>query len=124
MGERLVIPTLDGEGLQAQVSEHFGRAPYFTVVDLNEQKEVLRVEVVANSGAHFGGQGHPTEGILAQHPQVVITRGMGPRAFQEFAEARVVVLQSNAVTVEEAIATYREGRLQKFTEGCDHHHRG
>ena len=122
MKERVVIPTLGDEGLQAQVSEHFGRAPYFTVVDL-EEKEVQKIKAVANSGSHFGGRGHPHEEILAHHPQVIITRGMGPRALLGFAEAGVVVLESEAVTVEEALTAYKEGRLRKLTEGCARHHR-
>ncbi|MDQ1281302.1 MAG: Dinitrogenase iron-molybdenum cofactor biosynthesis protein, partial [Thermoproteota archaeon] len=36
MTVRIVIPTIDENGLDAQLSEHFGRAPYFTIVDLGE----------------------------------------------------------------------------------------
>jgi hypothetical protein len=32
--ERIVIPAEDGNGLNAKLSEHFGRAQYFIVVDL------------------------------------------------------------------------------------------
>ena len=30
--EKIVIPAEDGNGLNARLSEHFGRAPYFIIV--------------------------------------------------------------------------------------------
>lgn len=32
--KRIVIPVVDEKGLKSQLAEHFGRAPYFAVVDL------------------------------------------------------------------------------------------
>lgn len=31
---KICIPTLGEKGLDEQVSEHFGSAPYFTIIDL------------------------------------------------------------------------------------------
>lgn len=120
---RMVIPTLDDEGIKSKISEHFGRALYFTVIDLDERNEALKVEAITNSGEHFGGQGRAAGQILPLNPQVVITRGMGPRAIARFEEAGVTVLQSDAKTVEEALSLYREGRLSRLTDGCHHYHR-
>ena len=35
MTDRIVIPSEDQNGLKAILAEHFGRAPYFTVVDFD-----------------------------------------------------------------------------------------
>lgn len=37
MKARVVVPTVDKSGLNAQLAEHFGRAPFFAVVDLDEK---------------------------------------------------------------------------------------
>ena len=38
MTKRIVIPVEDKSGLEAHVAQHFGRAPYFAVVDLDEKE--------------------------------------------------------------------------------------
>lgn len=44
----VAIPSLDDRGLDSQVSGHFGRAPYFTVVKI-EAGEVKEVKVLGNN---------------------------------------------------------------------------
>lgn len=78
---------------------------------------------MANTGEHFEGQGRPHDQILSLNPQVIIARGMGPRAMAGFREARVGVLQSDAGTVSEVLSLYREGKLSGLTDGCHHSHR-
>jgi predicted Fe-Mo cluster-binding NifX family protein len=41
MTKRIVIPVEDERGLEARVAEHFGRAPFFAVVDLDENGKIL-----------------------------------------------------------------------------------
>lgn len=48
---KIAIPTLDNNGENSQLGGHFGRAPFFTVYN----KEDNTYEAVANSGEHFGG---------------------------------------------------------------------
>lgn len=119
--KRIVIPVVDEKGLKSQLAEHFGRAPYFAVVDL-EDGRVLKIEVVSNSGEHFGGTGHPHDFILRSKPDAIIVYGMGQRGLSNFQNAGVAVLRANANTVEEVIAAYNDDRLQELTEGCHHAH--
>jgi predicted Fe-Mo cluster-binding NifX family protein len=121
--ERVVIPTEDGNGLNARLSEHFGRAPYFIIVEL-EEGNVSNVQVVPNEGEHFGGFGRPADRILQLRPNAVITYGMGPRALNIFQEAGIAVLRANADTVKDVVEAYRQDKLEELTEGCHHaHHR-
>ena len=124
-GEKLrkvVIPTEDGNGLNAVLSEHFGRAPYFVVVKLSEGDDGVTVQTVANESEHFGGTGSPPDRILQFKPDAVITYGMGPRALNIFQGAGVAVLKTDAATVKEAIDAYKRGFLVELTEGCQHAH--
>jgi predicted Fe-Mo cluster-binding NifX family protein len=115
---RLVIPVLDEGGLDAQLSQHFGRAPYFTVIDVDRDGRVVGQETIANVSEHFGGVGRPPDRILQLKPTVLITYGMGPRALRIFQTARVAVLRTTATAVNEVIAAYHHDTLEELTEGC------
>ena len=118
MTMRIVIPTLDKNGLDAQLSEHFGRAPYFTVVDVDENGGVTDQKTIANESEHFGGVGNPPDRILQFKPNALVTYGMGPRALNIFQDAKVAVLRTNANTVREVITAYNNNELEELTEGC------
>jgi predicted Fe-Mo cluster-binding NifX family protein len=117
--ERIVIPAEDGNGLNARLSEHFGRAPYFIIVEL-EDGNISNVQVVPNESEHFGGFGLPPDRILQFRPNAVITYGMGPRALSIFQGAGVAVLKANADMVKDVVEAYVQGRLEELTEGCYH----
>ena len=123
MTKRIVVPTIGQQGLNDNLAEHFGRAPYFTAVDLDDNGEVTNVKTVPNSGEHAGGMGHAHDNILDLKPNVIIVYGMGPRGLITFQNAGVSVLRANADTVKEVVAGYKEDKLQVLTEGCaDAHH--
>jgi predicted Fe-Mo cluster-binding NifX family protein len=115
--ERIIIPAEDGNGLNARLSEHFGRAPYFIIVDL-EDDNISSVQVVSNESEHFGGFGLPSNRILQFRPNAVITYGMGPRALSIFQGAGVAVLRANADIVKDVVEAYRRDKLEELTEGC------
>jgi predicted Fe-Mo cluster-binding NifX family protein len=118
MTVRIVIPVLDENGLNAKLSEHFGRAPYFLALDLDETGRVSSQSTIANTSEHFGGVGRPPDRILQLKPKALITYGMGPRALNIFQNARVAVLRANANNVREIIAAYNNDNLEELTEGC------
>jgi predicted Fe-Mo cluster-binding NifX family protein len=118
MTMRIVIPVTDEAGLDAQLSEHFGRTPYFAVVEVDEKKQVVNQKTVANVGEHLGGSGSRADFILQLRPNVIITYGMGPRGLNIYQDARVAVLRANANTVRQVIAAYSKNELEELTEGC------
>lgn len=116
---KLCIPTVSDDGLEARVSDHFGRAPFFTFVDTVTGD----AEAVANSGAH------PPDVVLQQAPDAVAVRGMGQGAYQRLQGAGVQVLETEEPDVEETLAAAREGRLRPLPEadlhaGGHHHEAG
>jgi predicted Fe-Mo cluster-binding NifX family protein len=115
---RIVVPTASQEGLKAPLAEHFGRAPYFAVVDLNENGDVANVKTVPNVGEHTGRMGQPHDVVLGLQPNAIIVYGMGRRGISSFQSAGVAVLRANANTVSEVIAASKENKLQELTEGC------
>ena len=117
---RIVVPAVDKSGLNAQLAEHFGRAPYFAVVELDENGEISEVKTVPNMGEPAGGRGQTHDNILELQPNAIIVYGMGPRGLSTFQSAGVAVLRANASTVSGVIAAYKDDKLQELTEGCHH----
>jgi predicted Fe-Mo cluster-binding NifX family protein len=117
---RIVIPVLDERGLLAQLSEHFGRAPYFLALDLDKTGRVVTQQTIANQSEHFGGVGHPPERILQLKPNALITYGMGPRSLTILQIAKVAVLRTTANNVNDVIVAYTHDELDELTEGCHH----
>jgi len=117
---RIVVPVSDEKGIDAQLSEHFGRAPYFAIIDLDDEGHVIGQGTISNTSEHFGGAGNPPDRILQLQPKALITYGMGPRALRIFQNARVAVLRTNLNTVREVVTAYNNNELQELTQGCHH----
>jgi predicted Fe-Mo cluster-binding NifX family protein len=116
---RICIPTLGKNGLSEEVSEHFGRAPTFTIVDL----ETNQVKVVENRSEHFGGMGKPPEIIAMLNVDAVLCSNLGPRAIQMFEQKGIMVYVGASGTVREAIQAFQNGMLQPATDenACKQH---
>ena len=98
-----------------------GRAPTFTVIDLDTGK----VKILRNVSEHMGGSGIPTETILAEGVQVMIVGGLGPKAVSAFSQAGVDVFVGASGTVKDAIEDWRADMLTRadLENACkDHKH--
>ncbi len=118
---KLCIPTMEQGGLDDEVSAHFGRAPTFTVVDMESKKVV----VVKNRSEHMGGLGKPPEHIAKTGAKVLICSGLGPRAIDMLNSLGVEVFIGAAGKAGEALRMWEEGELQPATHeaACkDHYH--
>jgi len=115
---RIVIPVVDESGLDAQISEHFGRTPFFAVIDLDENGQITEQKTVPNAGEHFGGGGRRAGFILDLKPNVIIAYGMGPRGISIYQSERVAVLKANSRKVKDVIMAYNKDKLEELTEGC------
>jgi predicted Fe-Mo cluster-binding NifX family protein len=121
---RIVVPVSDDRGINAQLSQHFGRAPFYAIVDLDEEGHVIGQGTIANTSEHFGGVGLPPDRILQLKPKALITYGLGPKALRVFQSAGVAVLRTEANTVRDVVNAYNNDELQELTQGCHeaHHH--
>lgn len=122
MTKRIIIPIEDETGLESQIAQHFGRAPYFAVVDLDEKYNVLGIKAEANRGEHMGGSGHAHEHLIALNPTVFVTYGMGLGCLMKMQNYGVTVLKATGNTVTETIEQLKAGKLEPLTGGCGHSH--
>ena len=122
MAKRIIIPAENQSGLEAQVAQHFGRAPYFAIVDLDENNQVLSVKTEANTGEHAGGTGSAHDILLSLKPDAIAVFGMGPRGLLSFENAGVTVLKAEGNFVKQVVAAFKNGTLKELEGGCEHAH--
>jgi len=116
---KLCIPTLGTGGLEDLVSEHFGRAPTFTVVDMANSG----VKVVENTGEHFGGVGNTPELVAGAGAEIMLCSGLGPRAISMFEQLGIEVYVGASGTVKDAVSAFQAGMLREATDvdACEMH---
>lgn len=127
---KVCIPTQGNKGLDDTVGEHFGRVPYYTVVDT----ETDEVEALENTSEHMGGQGYPPEIMARAGVNVMLCGGLGRRAIMMFEEMGIAVYVGAYGKVGDAINMWENKQLQSATNenACrqhafrkhdhDHHH--
>jgi predicted Fe-Mo cluster-binding NifX family protein len=109
---RICIPTTDDAGLRGRLSPHFGRAPWFTIVDV----EAGRAWTLRNRRAqHEAGRCDPVAALEGETVDAVVCRGMGPSARDELRSRGVAVLVTGGWTVADAVRELREGTLSPLT---------
>ncbi|MBN1761559.1 MAG: NifB/NifX family molybdenum-iron cluster-binding protein [Methanomicrobia archaeon] len=116
---KLCIPTLGTGGLEDLVSEHFGRAPTFTVVNMADNE----VNVVKNTGEHFGGVGNTPDLVAAAGAEVLLCSGLGPRAINAFEQLGIEVYVGARGTVQDTIRAFQAGELIEASDAtaCKEH---
>ena len=123
MTKKVMIPVEDKAGLDAQVAHHFGKAPYFALVEVDEDQKTSKIKTEPNRSEHMGGQpGHSHESFLALKPDIVIAYSMGPGALNTFQDAGITVLEATADTVKGNIESFNKGKLKELAGGCEHAH--
>jgi predicted Fe-Mo cluster-binding NifX family protein len=108
---RIAVSAEDRRGLDALVSAHFGRCPFFVFVEI-EDGAISRVEVAENPfyGRHEPGQ--VPAFIRARGADVMLTGGMGARAVAFFEACGVEPVTGAQGTVRQAVEDYLSGRLR------------
>jgi predicted Fe-Mo cluster-binding NifX family protein len=108
---RVAISADDDNGLDSVVSPHFGRCPYYVMVDL-DGRVVSRVSAVENPcyGQHRPGE---VPGFIqSQGAEVMLSGGMGRRAIGFFQQYGIQAVTGASGTVRHALEQYLGGVLQ------------
>jgi predicted Fe-Mo cluster-binding NifX family protein len=123
MIKRIMMPVEDNSGLEAKVAHHFGMAPYFAMVELDDNQKNPKVIIELNKSEHMGGApGHSHKSFLALKPDTVIAYSMGPGAFNTFQNAGITVLKATEDTVKENTEAFKQGKLRELIDRCEHAH--
>jgi len=118
------------------ISAHFGRAPYYLVVEVDEQGNIVNKELREKLGhRHFVAQGHSQENVSARHGfgpaaedrhsrmaaaiadcGVLLCGGMGWGAYEAMKSYGIKPIVTDIVNIEEAVQAYLNGTIVDHTE--------
>jgi predicted Fe-Mo cluster-binding NifX family protein len=119
------------------ISQHFGRAPFYVVITVEDGKIVSREQRDKLGHAHFAGEPH--EEAHGDDPrghgfdpaaqnrharmaaaigdcQVLLARGMGAGAYQSMEQAGVRPIVTDIAVIDEAVLAYLSGQILDHTE--------
>jgi len=118
--KRIAFSCEDKNGLNSEMSMHFGRCPFFTLIDVEEGK-MTNAQVVANPAFENHVPGAVPEFIRGQKVNVMIAGGMGPKAVNMFNGFGLEVATGVGGKIEKVLEAYLEGKVQG-TVPCKHDH--
>ncbi len=114
------FPVQFNQGLKSAVYGHFGSAPAFVIVDVDN----LQISAVDNANSHREhGVCNPFMTLGGNSVDAMIVGGMGPGAVSKFNAMGVKVYRAGAATIDENIALLKEDRLQELSmnDSCQEH---
>ncbi|HUZ17725.1 MAG TPA: NifB/NifX family molybdenum-iron cluster-binding protein [Spirochaetia bacterium] len=123
---RIAVTAEEDSGLESRVAQHFGHAPYFIFVDVQD-REITGTNGEENpfSAGHTPGQ---IPGFIKeQGADVILSGGMGGRAVEFFENLGVHAATGAVGTVREAVESYLGGELNgaaPCNESIEHGHGG
>jgi predicted Fe-Mo cluster-binding NifX family protein len=130
---KIAVVTEDG----ATISQHFGRAPFYQVVTVEDGKVVSREKrnkaghhTAGSHGCHEDHSCHDGKhgmdaasqakhaGMLANilDSQVLIAGGMGYGAYESLKSSGIEPIITDVESIDEAVKLYLEGKLVDLTE--------
>jgi predicted Fe-Mo cluster-binding NifX family protein len=117
---KIAVAVEDNRGLQALMSQHFGRCPYYILVDV-VNAEIGEVRAIENPfyGSH-GGPGEVPAFIKKLGAQVIIAGGMGPKAIGFFEQYGIQVVTGVSGAVQRVIELYLNGEIEGASPCMDH----
>jgi predicted Fe-Mo cluster-binding NifX family protein len=109
---RLVFPTDENQGYLSKRGAHFGKAKFYTIITL-ENNKIVDVEGVPNQG-HSGACSNAVQNIMDLKPDVLIVTGIGPRPAQGFLDVGLdVYFDQVSENVQDSVNLFIENRLPK-----------
>lgn len=121
---RIAISADDRNGLDSVVSPHFGRCPYYVLVDLDDG-EVKSLDTIENPYYTQHVPGQVPGFIQSQGADVMLTGGMGRRAMAFFEEYGIEAVTGASGTVRHSLERYLGGTLRGAApcrESIEHAH--
>ncbi len=124
---KIAVVTDDGKTIHA----HFGQAPYYEVLTVENNNIVGRERREKPSHAHGGDHDHHVMGGGDTHAtgmakviadcQVVLARGMGQPAYEALKAAGLEPILTDKATIDEAVNAYIRGELSHRTDRIHRH---
>lgn len=105
-----------GKDLDADVDSRFGRCPYFLIVEIDENNNAIKsFRSIDNEAREArGGAGITSAEIIAnENPDAVISKNIGPKAFQIFEQLGIKVFNGEG-RIKDVVKGFIEGKLEEI----------
>lgn len=122
---KIAIPSETADGLAAMRSGHFGHTPYFTVVEYDDDMNIVSVEPVKNVDHDQYGCGGVIDYVLGMGVDGILTVGMGMPPLMRFTQNGVIVYSERFTpNVGDVAQVFAEGLVERMSpdDACNHHH--
>jgi len=110
-----VAVTSQGEELLSEVDPRFGRAKWLVVVDTETGRSEAHDNAV-NLNATQGAGIQTGQNIVNLEVDTVITGNVGPNAFRTLSAAKIRIFLAEKQTVQEAIDSFKAGKLKEVNQ--------
>jgi predicted Fe-Mo cluster-binding NifX family protein len=120
--KKIALACENNEGLNGQISQHFGRCPSYIIVDV-EGEEIKKADVISNPYYDNHVPGMVPKFISEQGVNVMIAGGMGPRAIDMFSNFGIEVVTGAIGNAGNVLKAYLQGEISGV-EPCKHDHPG
>ncbi len=120
---KIAIPSEGDQGLDAMRSGHFGHAPYFTLVTI-ENGEIESVESVKNVDHDTEGCGGVIDYVCGLGVDGILAVGMGRPPLMRFNQAGITVYSERETPmVGAAVKRLADGEVgvMSIDDACNHH---
>jgi len=120
--KRIALACEDNQGVSGQISQHFGRCPYYLIVDVDGH-EIRKTDSVNNPYYNSHVPGMVPQFISEQGANVMIAGGMGPRAIDMFTSLGIEAVSGATGNVGNVLQAYLRGEISGV-EPCEHDYPG
>ncbi len=94
--KRIAFPVENNNGLESEVSMHFGHAQYFCLVDIDESSnKVLKHEIIDNIPHSEGGCMMPVNLLKDKNADAIVVGGIGGRPLMGFQQVGITVIHND-----------------------------
>lgn len=115
--EKIFFPLLNDKGLDSEISQHFGHAPFFGLYDVNTKE----FKIIKNDLDHTNPNKSPIDQIQdAVNPTTIFAKGIGSRAIQIIKEKGLGLKTGDYDTVKEVLDNFDS--LDEQIKSCGHEH--
>ena len=124
MNQKIVFPTNENFGLLSKRNAHFGRANFYTVVEVNREGNIEDVLVIKNEGHKASGCGGAVENICVLGADALIVSGIGGSPLQGFAQRGHAIYHDNvSINVAQSLEAFLADQLTLMQPhiSCTHH---
>jgi predicted Fe-Mo cluster-binding NifX family protein len=118
---KLCLPVTENNGINSPLSEHFGSAPYFIIVDT----DTLDCNTIQNTNSHHAqGMCQPLAVLEGNKIDAIVVGGIGTGALNKLHAANIKVFKTAYKNVSDTVKAYKGNLLKEMTldSTCSHNH--